>query len=278
MEPLLTGRVRVPEASFLREEGRLAWRKAIGLGVSSDQLIDAPVPCFLVEHPGAGHILVDTGFHPAVAVKPRENLGRVVLLTVFKEVRMEPEQAAPAQLRERGIEPSAVNVVVMTDLHNDHASAISEFSEATFVLSRAEWEAAKSSGQIQGYVRRQFDHAFDYRLLDFAGPDAGSFSGFARSFDLFGDGSVRVVYTPGHSAGHQSVIVRLSDREALLAGDAIYFVDTLDHERRGFFVADEHNWRRSLREIQLYRRENPDAVIIPSHDPGVWEEVPETYV
>jgi N-acyl homoserine lactone hydrolase len=277
MEPLLTGRVRVPEASFLREEGRLAWRKAIGLGVSSDQLIDAPVPCFLVEHPGAGHILVDTGFHPAVAVKPRENLGRVVLLTVFKEVRMEPEQAAPAQLRERGIEPSAVNVVVMTDLHNDHASAISEFSEATFVLSRAEWEAAKSSGQIQGYVRRQFDHAFDYRLLDFAGPDAGSFSGFARSFDLFGDGSVRVVYTPGHSAGHLSVVLRLRRREVLLAGDAMYLRRTLDEMRPPHRTVDDHVFMRSLREIRQYAKETPDALIVPGHDWEEWERLEPRY-
>jgi N-acyl homoserine lactone hydrolase len=88
---------------------------------------------------------------------------------------------------------------------------------------------------------------------------------------------VRLVYTPGHSAGHQSLILRLKDREALIAGDAIYFLATLDHERRGQFLDDEHNWRRSLREIQLYRRENPDALIIPSHDHELWPGLKETY-
>jgi glyoxylase-like metal-dependent hydrolase (beta-lactamase superfamily II) len=85
------------------------------------------------------------------------------------------------------------------------------------------------------------------------------------------------VFTPGHSVGHQSVIVRLSGRELLIAGDAVYSLDTLEHERRGAFLADEHNWRRSLREIQLYRRENPDALIIPSHDHKLWPTLEETY-
>ena len=74
-----------------------------------------------------------------------------------------------------------------------------------------------------------------------------------------------------------SLIVRLKDGELLIAGDAIYFVDTLDHERRGQFLDDEHNWRRSLREIQLFRRENPDTLIIPSHDHELWARLDETY-
>ena len=260
----------------MRQEGRSAWRETVGLGVSRERLI-APVPCFLVEHPGAGHILVDTGFHPAVAVKPRENLGRAVLLTAFKEVLMEPEQAAPAQLREQGIEPSLVGLVIMTHLHNDHASAISEFPEATFVLSRTEWEAATSGGRVQGYARRQFDHAFDYRLLDFDGPDAGSFSGFARSFDLFGDGSVRAVYTPGHSAGHMSVVLRLRRREVLLAGDAMYLRRTLDEMRPPHRTVDDHVFMRSLREIRQYAKETPDALIVPGHDWEEWQKLEPSY-
>jgi len=255
----------------------MAWREAIGLGVSSERLIDVPVPCFLVEHPGAGHILVDTGFHASVAVKPSENLGRVALFTVFKEVLMEPEQSAAAQLRERGIQPAEVGVVVMTHLHNDHASAISEFPEATFVASRAEWDAATSEGQLQGYVRRQFDHAFDYRLLDFEGPDAGSFSGFARSFDLFGDGSVRAVYTPGHSAGHLSVVLRLERREVLLAGDAMYLRRTLDEMRAPHRTVDDHVFMRSLREIRQYAKETPDALIVPGHDWEEWQKLEPRY-
>jgi N-acyl homoserine lactone hydrolase len=221
-------------------------------------------------------VLIDTGFHPSVAVEPRKNLGPVAHI-LFKDVRMEAEQAATAQLRAKGVEPSRVNVVVMTHLHVDHASAISEFPDATFVVSRAEWAAATSQGQLHGYVRRQFDHAFDYRLLDFEGPDVESFASFGRSFDLFGDGSVRCVYTPGHTLGHQSVVLRLRRREALVAADAVYLRRNLDEVRLSHRTADDHLSERSLREIRRYARDTPDALIIPGHDWDAWQELDAVY-
>src|ERR687883_598476 len=107
LHPLLTATVRGPVAWFLREEGRFAWRKAFGLGVPKDQWVNAPIQCFLVEHPGAGAIMIDTGFHASVAVRPRSNLGLVGSL-LYRDIDMRPEQAAAAQLRERGIEPASV--------------------------------------------------------------------------------------------------------------------------------------------------------------------------
>ena len=71
LHPLLIGKMRGPAAWFLREEGRMAWRRAFGLGVKRDDWLAVPVPAFLVEHPGAGPVLIDTGFHASVAVKPR---------------------------------------------------------------------------------------------------------------------------------------------------------------------------------------------------------------
>jgi N-acyl homoserine lactone hydrolase len=276
VHPLMTGRMIGPEAWFLRRDGRLAWRRALGLGMTRSEWLEFPVPAFLVEHPRAGPVLIDTGFHPSVAVEPRKNLGPVAHI-LFKDVRMEAEQAATAQLRARGVEPSRVNVVVMTHLHVDHASAISEFPDATFVVSRAEWAAATSQGQLHGYVRRQFDHAFDYRLLDFEGPDVESFASFGRSFDLFGDGSVRCVYTPGHTLGHQSVVLRLRRREALVAADAVYLRRNLDEVRLSHRTADDHLSERSLREIRRYARDTPDALIIPGHDWDAWQELDAVY-
>jgi glyoxylase-like metal-dependent hydrolase (beta-lactamase superfamily II) len=223
-----------------------------------------------------GAILIDTGFHPSVAVKPQENLGRLSQFT-FRDVQMKPEQAAPAQLRARGIEPSAVKVVLMTHLHIDHASAISEFPDSTFVVSAAEWAAASSNGQFHGYVKRQFDHGFDYRLLDFEGPDAESFSGFGRSFDVFGDGSVRTVYTPGHTLGHMSVVLRTARGEVLIAGDAIYLRRTLDDTHLPYRTEDEHLFRRSLRELRQYASETPEALIVPGHDWKAWHELEAAY-
>jgi glyoxylase-like metal-dependent hydrolase (beta-lactamase superfamily II) len=276
LHPLLSGQMIGPKAWFLREAGRFAWRRAFGLGVKREDWMDVPVPAFLVEHPGAGRILIDTGFHPSVAVKPQENLGRLALFT-FKDLQMKPEQAVPAQLRTRGIEPSEVKVVLMTHLHVDHASAISEFPGATFVVSAAEWAAATTKGQFHGYAKRQFDHGFDYRLLDFEGAGAESFSGFARSFDVFGDGSVRAVYTPGHTLGHMSIVLRTERGEVLVAGDAIYLRRTLDDQHLPYRTEDEHLFRRSLREIRQYVTETPDALVIPGHDWEAWQQLDASY-
>lgn len=276
LHPLLAGRALAPAAALLRESGRLAWRRALGLGVGKEAWMPIPIQAFLVEHPSAGLVLIDAGLHPSVAVKPRENFGRVTLLA-FRDLQMDAGQALPAQLRERNLDPSAVRAVVMTHLHVDHASGISEFPGATFLVSRAEWDAAGDQGPTHGYVKRQFDHAFDYRLLDFDGPDVVSFSGFARSFDVFGDGALRVVYTPGHTLGHMSVVLRTARGEVLVAGDAMYLRRTLADTHLPYRTEDEHLFRRSLREIRQYANETPGALIIPGHDWEAWQQLDAVY-
>jgi N-acyl homoserine lactone hydrolase len=274
VHPLNTGFILGPSETMAMSGGTL---KALrSLRSSKDTWLHLPAPVFLIEHPGAGKILVDTGLHTSVAVDPKQAMGSVI--GRFYSFEMEPEQAAAARLRGLGIEASEIRYVVMTHMHMDHASAISDFTEATYILGEGEWAAFNEPRPLfKGYVRKQAEHAVDYREIVYDTRLVGSYSTFGRSFDLFGDGSLRLVYTPGHSRGHQSLIVRLRDREILIAGDAIYFVATLEHERRGLFLEDEHTWRRSLREIQLYRRENPDALIIPSHDDVTWRELQTRY-
>jgi N-acyl homoserine lactone hydrolase len=274
VHPINTGHILSP-AEFMARTGS-GWKTLRSIRTPKEEWLRLPAPVFLLEHPGVGKILVDTGLHASVATDPKQNMGG--LIGRFYSFDMQPEQAAAAQLRARGIEARDIGVVVMTHLHMDHASAISDFQEATYVLGEGEWAAFNGRrATFSGYIHKQAAHAVDYREVVYDTRLASSYSTFGRSFDLFGDGSVRLVYTPGHSAGHQSLIVRLKDRELLIAGDAIYSVDTLDHERRGQFLQDEHNWRRSLREVKLYRRENPDALIIPSHDHKVWARLDETY-
>ena len=273
LHPLLCGMFRPPPGWLVRAPGRLAWRKAAGFGVPRSEWLDAPVVAFLVEHPGAGMALIDTGLHPSVAIDPKKNMGLFGGLS-FRNLEMKSEQAVAAQLRARGIDPTDVKNVVMTHLHVDHASAMSEFPGATFLFSSAEWKAATSQGELHGYVTRQFDHAFDYRTLDFDGPQADSYSTFGRSFDLFGDGSVRLVFTPGHTLGHLSLVLRQKGSEVLVAGDAIYLERSLREKALPYKMEDEHLFKRSLREIELYAREAPDARIIPGHDMEAWRKLP----
>jgi glyoxylase-like metal-dependent hydrolase (beta-lactamase superfamily II) len=275
LHPLLCARMHTPPAFLERAEGRTARLKAMGVRVSREDLVEIPVVAFLVEHPGAGPLLVDTGFHPAVAVDAKQGLG--LTQVVYKDVEMDPGEAVAEQLRGRKIDPASVRTVVMTHLHNDHASGIAEFPAATFVVSAKEWEAASRGRQADGYLRRQYDHAFDYRTLDFESGDTDSFATFGRSVDLFGDGSVRIVFTPGHSLGHCSVILRLKGREALLTGDAANTMRTIENTVLPFKMEDEHLFKRSLREIQLYLRGTPDAVVIPGHDMTAWRELDAVY-
>jgi N-acyl homoserine lactone hydrolase len=274
LHPLLVATGKGPESWFHRQEGRLAGLRAIGVG---GEIREVPFPAFLLEHPGAGRILIDTGFHPSVAVDPKQNLGRVGA-RVFNP-RMEASDAVPAQLRARGIEPSEIKTILMTHLHGDHASGISEFPVATFLISQQEWDEASTVSRpaMHGYVRRHFDHAFDFRTIDFGGSGVDSFATFGRGVDVFGDGSVRMVFTPGHTLGHTSVILRLKEREVLVAGDAIYTMKTLTDGHKPYRMEDEHLFERSLREIQIYAKETPDALIIPGHDMAAWRELSASY-
>jgi len=277
LSPLLSGRCTGPPAWFHREEGRFAGLRAMGLGVPKDRWFKVPLVSFLVEHPGAGLVLVDTGLHPSCAVDPKQNLGRVGA-RLLSDLEMQPSDAVPAQLRARGLDPGTVSVVILTHLHFDHASAISEFPDATFVMDQAEWESANDKRPwLRGYKPRQFDHAFDYRLLDFESSSTDSFATFGRSHDVFGDGSVRVVSTRGHTLGHMSVVLRLGGREALLCGDAAYTERTIAEGVLPQRVDDEHLFRRSLREIQHYREQTPDALMVPGHDDEAWRRLDRVY-
>ena len=238
---------------------------AFGVGVDRSALLRAPVPAFLVEHPGAGPLMIDTGLHPSVGVDPKQNFGRVMGY-VARGAKMAPEQAVPAQLRARALDAADVHFVLLTHMHFDHASAISEFPDATFVLSKQEWDVLEDGKATDGYVKRQYDFGFDYRTFDFESRDTDSFATFGRSCDIFGDGSIRAVFTPGHTLGHTSYVLRLREREVLVAGDAIYTIRTLEESVLPYKMADEHHFRRSLKEIQRYRERTPGALIIPGHD------------
>ena len=274
LHPLRSGEMLAPPGLLERPSGAgKLWRTFAG---SRDDWIWLPIPAFLVEHPGAGPILVDTGLHPSVAHDPAQSFGG--LAARFNKFRFEPGQAVAAQLRARGVEPVDVRVVVMTHLHTDHASGVSEFPDATFVLDGREWEGAtRPRGTLRGYHTPQFDYGFDWRSVDYESGDIDSFATFGASVDLFGDGSVRLVATPGHSAGHQSVVLRLREREALLCADAAYTLRQLEQDTTPLIMDDEHRWRRSLGEVRRFVQRSPGLVVIPGHDGETWATLDDVY-
>jgi N-acyl homoserine lactone hydrolase len=278
VEPLIAGHVDFAREMMISPGGHFITAKlakALLLG-SKENIV--PVPAFLIRHPSAGAILVDTGLHPSIATDPKENFG--ALAARSGKPTLAAGEDVPSQLRERGLDPGEIPIVVMTHLHLDHTSAISEFPRSTFVVSENEWQAAArgSSPLLNGYRRAHFDYAFEYRTIDFNRDIVDSYSSFGRTFDLFGDGSIHLAFTPGHSAGHMSVIARLKENDFVIGGDAMYMLDQLDKSLpEPPRPADAHNYRRSLQELRLFRSQFPDAVITPGHDPDFYARLEQRY-
>jgi N-acyl homoserine lactone hydrolase len=269
VEPLVGGELQFPPALIARRGERLRTVRALGIGTPRRRWSWLPVPAFLIRHPNAGPLVVDTALHPSVVARPSANLGRTVAR--FCRPRVRPGEDLSTKLRERDVDPRSVGTVLLTHLHFDHASGIAEFPHATFVLSDREWVAATSERRplLQGYVPANYDYLFEYRTVDFNRPEISSYGSFGRTFDVFGDGSVRLAFTPGHSAGHCSVIARLRDRDFVIAGDAVYTAGQIEGAPLPARPYDEHNWKRSVRELRQFARTYPNALIVPSHDPTV---------
>ncbi|MEA2384945.1 MAG: N-acyl homoserine lactone hydrolase [Solirubrobacteraceae bacterium] len=276
VHPMLVARMLAMPHFFQRPKGPLSTLRGRGLLTRRSRYTPVPIPAYLVEHPSAGAILIDTGLPKAVADEGSRALGFAAGLVY--SIEMEPDWAVVEQLPARGVDPMDVRVIVMTHLHYDHAGAIAAFPQATFVVDAAEWRAARSGGFTKGYSHKLIDHPFDWREIAFDDPRVESFATFGRTVDLFGDGSIRLLSTPGHSKGQMSVLLRLeSGRELLLTSDAAYARRTIDEELVPVFVDDVHRYLRSLREIRRYVEQTPDAEVICGHDPDRWPEVQETY-
>ena len=275
VHPITTGTMMYAEDALFTTGGKLAFLHFLGF---RSKRVEIPIPCFLLEHPTAGPLLVDTGHHASMAADPKGSYGPVFGRAVAKNIRMEKDEGLPDQVRARGVDPKDIKLVVMTHLHLDHASGVSQFPGATFIVTAREWQnATDGPGLKGGYVTRQFDHAFDWRTIDFEGEEVSGYKGFGRTLDLFGDGSIRLCYTPGHTLGHMSLVVRTAAGEFLIVGDAAYTMRTIRESAMPYGPHDEHEFRRSLKEVQLYLDQTPDAAVCPGHDLDAFRALKPVY-
>jgi glyoxylase-like metal-dependent hydrolase (beta-lactamase superfamily II) len=182
---------------------------------------------------------------------------------------MAPGEDVPAQLRSRSIDPADVRLVVMTHLHADHTSAMSEFGAATFVTTPQEWDAARGRlGALSGYLRGHLPARDRMRLEDVA---AGApYEGLAHTVDLLGDGTLRLVWSPGHTAGHVAVLVATDDGPVFVLGDAVYTLRNLHDDVLPFRMDDDDAARATMRELRAFAASHPDVPLIPTHDPDLW--------
>lgn len=219
------------------------------------EVLSFPVPAWLVHH-HAGVVVFDAGLHPALADGP-EPLGRLAKLFT-------PELAAGGtigtRLAEHDVDPAGRFDVVVSHCHFDHVGGLCELPNARLVVQRDEWIAATTdeAAGSGGYDRSLYELGHDVLAVD-------------GEHDLFGDGTVTTLPTPGHTCGHQSLRVLTPDGPTILAGDACYFLHTLDDGALPPFGFDLDQQRRSLGLLQAERRRG--ARIVPGHDAEVFRSL-----
>ncbi len=229
--------------------------------------LEVPVPFFLIRHP-QGDVIVDGGNPLAVARDPHAHWGG--LADQF-EVRMTEEQHCAAQLRRLGVGPESVGHIVQTHLHIDHTGALGHFPHATVVVHARELEAARAarSPVESGYVRRDYDRP-ELRWEVAEG-----------EVDLFGDKTILLFETPGHTAGHMSVLLDLEETGAvLLTADAADNRAQWEGRAKPRALFSRDDARRSLERLRELAHQT-DALLVLGHDPDDWarlKRAPQSYV
>jgi N-acyl homoserine lactone hydrolase len=191
------------------------------------------VPCYLIEHEN-GRLLWDGGLPKSVA----DAEGPVSI----DGGTMVYERWIVDQLADLDITPSDVTHVAYSHLHFDHAGAANYFVKSNVIMQRKEWDAAFSGGS----------EFVDTTL--FVGLKGANITFIDGDYDVFGDGSVKLIYTPGHTPGHQVLLVNLeSTGPVILSGDLYHTKANRRLRRAPTFNFDAEETLKSMQKIeQLY--------------------------
>jgi glyoxylase-like metal-dependent hydrolase (beta-lactamase superfamily II) len=169
--------------------------------------MDMVSPCYLVEHP-RGRLVWDAGIRDSLITEKKgvENMNGLFKLSVKKTLS--------SQLKEIGVDPKAIDFLALSHMHIDHAGNANYFADATWLVQKASHKLAFGNfAEKYGFVQA------DYRQLETAKTVR-----LDGDHDVFGDGSVVILHTPGHTQGHQSLWVDLPNNgPVLLSGDLFLF-------------------------------------------------------
>src|SRR3989441_7417083 len=176
-------------------------------GVNEGKAIEFSDNCYLIRHE-KGLLLWDTGVPDAVASLPD---GMVVAngLITYKRAK-----TLAGQLTELGVKPTEVTYVAVSHTHGDHVGNIALFPTSSVLIQGAEYDWAMGLPTKPAFAATQ-------KIVKLNG-----------DHDVFGDGSVKILSTPGHTPGHQSLLVQLPKTGALvLSGDAVHFRENWEQRR-----------------------------------------------
>ena len=179
----------------------LAWSPGVNVGQSMP-FVDN---CYLLKH-AQGWMLSDTGVSDAIAAMPDGQKP-----TDPKATHWYRPQTLTSQLEALGVQPADITFVAVSHTHGDHIGNVELFPQAMLLVQQAEYDWPGINNAPR------FTPAHPVTTL-------------AGDKDVFGDGSVTILSTPGHTPGHQSLLVKLPQTGALvLSGDAVHFQANWEH-------------------------------------------------
>jgi glyoxylase-like metal-dependent hydrolase (beta-lactamase superfamily II) len=229
----------------------------------------------VIRHPRAGITLFDTGYAPRFLDETRRL--PAALYRWLTPMTLAEGGSAAAQLRARGVEPAAVDRIILSHFHADHIAGVRDFPRARFVATADAWRAVSEASAF-GRLRRGFlpgllplDFASRVDLLEAQDFRAPTLRGLAPGHDLFGDGSVVLVPLPGHAAGQVGALVRgASGARTFLVADAAWTTASFrdnrpSHPIAGIILDAPREAARVLTALHDLARDDPSLDIVPSH-------------
>jgi N-acyl homoserine lactone hydrolase len=198
-------------------------KSALSSAATGDDKIIVPVGFFLIKHP-KGNIMFDTGDNDKL-VSDKTYWGPMAAML---DKGVDPDLTIDAQLGKVGLKPSDINYVILGHMHLDHAGNASKFPNATIIVQRDEiinafWPPKSYSGP---YISGDFEQL---RAQTGSGTTGRQpMMELNGDLDLFGDGSVYIHRSAGHTPGSQMAVVRLpKSGTVVLTSDACYLPENL---------------------------------------------------
>lgn len=180
------------------------------------------------------------------------------------------QQTLSRLLTGQGFDPLKVSHVVVSHLHQDHIGGIAEFPNAEILISKKEWDAHLRPGALlEGYMKKHINlPGLKWKFLEFEPTNDPLLSGFKNVVDIFNDGSLTILQTPGHTPGSISMLVRnTATSPVLLVGDLTYDAHNFnEHHIPG--IGHPNTLKQTTHSVNALKQTIPGLVLCAAHDPN----------
>lgn len=229
-----------------------------------------PINVYVIEH-DQGLVLFDTGQDRASVTDPGYFPGGLTGFVYSRLAQFEvgPDQTLTAGLRGLGHHPADVHTAVISHLHQDHIGGLPELGSSEIVISGQEWDSlAGPRPQARGLMRSHIDlPGLRWNRVVPQNLAAPGLRPFSLGHDLFGDGALVLLPTPGHTPGSLSMLVRRPGRPPLLMVGDLTYDDRLLIDGIVPGVGDKRQMHATSALVNQLRTALPGLVVLPAHDP-----------